>query len=165
MIYVTTAALERIEFEVQRAKGIETGGILIGVFLKSGDVLVTHATSPGPKAIKRTNLFQKDISYTTQVFNVLSLKYSVDYLGEWHKHPNTYIDYSFMDKKSMVEITEANSRPCYFAIVGNSFSLATCQSSLRMFNCKKPDFNIVTCPWEETIEPEQIALTKGIITY
>jgi len=115
------------------------------VYSLNQDVLVTHATSPGPKAIKKKDLFQKDISYTTQVFNVLSLKYSVDYLGEWHKHPNTYIGYSFMDKKSMVEITEANSRPCYFAIVGNSFSLATCQSSLRMFNCKKPDFNIVTC--------------------
>lgn len=164
MIYVTTAALERIEVEVQSAQGIETGGILIGVFLKSGDVLVTHATSPGPKAIKTTNLFQKDLSYTTQIFNILSSKYSIDYLGEWHKHPNSFIDYSLMDKKSMVEITEVNSRPCFFAIVGNSYSLTTCQSSLRMFTCR-PNLNIDVSPWEEIKEPEKLALEKGINRY
>lgn len=134
----------------------------MGVFLKSGDILVTHATSPGPKAIKTRNIFRKDFSYTTQVFNVLSLKYSVDYLGEWHKHPNDYISYSPKDQNSIHEITQVNLRPCFFVIVGDSFSLETYQKTLKVFTFHLPKQQVVECHWESVTDPEQIAMAKGI---
>lgn len=162
MIYITKSALERIEAEVLCSKGIETGGILVGVLLKTGDIMLTHATSPGPKATKAKNYFQKDFNYTVQVFNVLYLKYSVDYLGEWHKHPNDCINYSPKDERSMCEITAVNIRPCFFIIVDDSFSLSNSKYYLKIYGIEKESLRIIEYSWEEIEEPEKLALERGI---
>ncbi|MCL6479092.1 MAG: Mov34/MPN/PAD-1 family protein [Peptococcaceae bacterium] len=162
MIYIAKSALGRIEAEVLCSMGIETGGILVGVLLKTGDILITHATSPGPKAIKARNFFKKDFNYTVQVFNVLYLKYSVDYLGEWHKHPYDCIRYSQKDKESMLEISVVNTRPCFFIIVSDSFSLANSKCFLKIYGVEKESLRITEYSWEETEEPEKLAMERGI---
>lgn len=163
MIYINKTALERMADEVATSRGIETGGILVGVHLNSGDSLITHVTSPGPKAIKRRNFFQKDFNYTVQIFNVLHRKYSVDYLGEWHKHPEDYLQYSPKDRQSMFEITEINPRPCSFAIVGDSFSYLKSKNYLKIYTVNKNTRKISVENWEITEEPERVAVENGIM--
>jgi integrative and conjugative element protein (TIGR02256 family) len=139
MIYINDAALTRIIYEVEQSPSVETGGILIGIHLQSGDTLITHAIGPGPKAIKEKNFFCKDIVYSEQVLKVLHLKYSVYYLGEWHKHVNDCVRYSHRDRLSMQNISLINSHKCCFIIVGKSLCKSNAANYMRIYgyNLKK----------------------------
>ncbi|GAA0752058.1 hypothetical protein [Clostridium sartagoforme] len=160
-IYINEDALKIIYKEVQISRNIETGGILLGSVLLTGDILITHATNPGPNAIKKQNEFQKDYDYSNEIINMLYKKYSIDYLGEWHKHPNNCVKYSSIDYASMIKITNLNSRPCLFIIVGNDFSnenrqhISILSVDPRENIIKSHEFNI-------TKEPEKLAIEKGL---
>lgn len=162
MIYLSESAIARMDCEVKLARQIETGGILVGVLLCSGDILITHATSPGPKAIKCPNYFIKDYNYTIQILNILYYKYSVDYLGEWHKHPNNIIHYSHKDLCSMRSISSLNSNPCFFIIVGSDFNKNTPREQLKLYSIDDKGMVIET-DWDITFAPEELAREKGIL--
>ncbi len=114
IVYISRDTLRFICQEVTVSRNIETGGILLGVILQTGDNLITHAIGPGPNAIKRSNEFRKDFKYSVKMLNHMYKKYSVDFLGDWHKHPSNGVRYSAKDYASMVRITRINSRPCFF---------------------------------------------------
>lgn len=67
----------------------ETGGILIG----KRDGLLFHieiAIGPGPNAIHKRNNFTRDGNFSQSQLDriVIETKGELDYLGEWHSHPN-----------------------------------------------------------------------------
>lgn len=160
-IYISKDALKFIYKEVQISRTIETGGILLGVILKTGDILITHAVGPGPKAVKKYDSFQKDYAYSVKVLNSLFKKYSVDFLGDWHKHPTNSIGYSNKDYNSMIEISKLNSRPCFFIIVGDDFSYEE-NKYINIFSVNKEDNSIVKHQYDIIDNPEKLALEKGI---
>lgn len=159
IIYISRDAFAFIISEVKKAKNIETGGILLGVILKSKDVLITHAIGPGPKAIKRSSIFQKDYEYSLKMLNILYKKYSVDFLGDWHKHPNNCIEYSKRDYLSMINISKINSRPCFFIIVGNN--ITEDDGGIKIYSVNN-SYSIQSYPFQIVDEPEKLALEKGI---
>jgi len=160
-IYISKDALRFINNEVQISQNIETGGILLGVVLQTEDILITHAIGPGPKAIKKHSEFKKDYDYSVKMLNLLYKKYSVDFLGDWHKHPNNCIGYSAKDYASMVRISKINTRPCFFIIVGNDF-LSMENEYINVFSVNTKNNSINKHSFYVVDEPEKLALEKGI---
>jgi integrative and conjugative element protein (TIGR02256 family) len=160
-IYVSKDALKSINKEVQLTRGIETGGILLGVVLQTNDILITHAIGPGPKAVKTGNVFKKDFEYSVKMLNLLYRKYSVDFLGDWHKHPNNCIEHSSKDYSSMLKISQINIRPCFFIIVGNDF-LNENNSCINLFSVGSDNKSIKRHSFTIIDEPEKLAQEKGV---
>lgn len=85
---ISERALKTIERECRRYPDAETGGILVGFREPDDDqVVVTHASGPGPRAERSAVHFVKDTPYLQSVLNLLFQYYQANYLGVWHKHP------------------------------------------------------------------------------
>ena len=85
---ISERALQTIVRECQRYPDAETGGILVGFREPDDDqVIVTHASGPGPGAERSAVHFVKDTAHLQSVLNLLFQYYQTNYLGVWHKHP------------------------------------------------------------------------------
>ena len=85
---ISQEALSLISEESRACYPKETGGILIG--WQEGNV--THiqlAIGPGPKAIHKRSFFTRDGDYSQgKLDQIVDETHSkMDYLGEWHSHP------------------------------------------------------------------------------
>jgi integrative and conjugative element protein (TIGR02256 family) len=84
---VLTASAKCVIADEARASadGLETGGILLGM-AELDAIVVRHAGSPGPNAVRRPDFFQRDLqhaqSFADQTF---ALDHSI-WVGEWHTH-------------------------------------------------------------------------------
>ncbi len=99
----------------------EAGGILMG--LRRGRHLeVTIATTP-KREDKRTRIGFERISPFHQKFAVRAwrrLEYKLDYVGEWHTHPENSPRPSGIDKAEWAKLIRLNKRELLFIIVGIS---------------------------------------------
>ena len=85
---ISERAVETIERECRKYPDTETGGIVVG-FRDDRQAVVTHATGPGPNSQMSEHHFVKDTPYLQSVLNLLFQYYQVNYLGVWHKHPES----------------------------------------------------------------------------
>jgi integrative and conjugative element protein (TIGR02256 family) len=88
-LLIHLSVLDFIEAEAAKATRTETGGVLAGYGeLMKGDVHITHASGPGPKARKTMFSFSRDIVYCQRFLDRIAIESDgqIDYLGEWHKH-------------------------------------------------------------------------------
>ena len=76
--YVLRCILERPD--------IETGGELFGFWKDDGTPVVTYAIGPGPKANHEYAFFNQDMDYLSCVGAVLTRKFGLEHIGEWHSH-------------------------------------------------------------------------------
>ncbi len=85
---------------------IETGGVMAGRMDENGDIIVTHASEPGPKAVQSAMKFEKDVEYCQRFLDNLYIQSNqkVVYIGEWHSHPSLCNHPSGTDIKSLSEI-------------------------------------------------------------
>lgn len=84
----------------------ETGGLLTGYFVKSGDAVITHVTGAGKKASHTLYGYNPDDEYDRKRIEVIyrqTKKQSV-YLGEWHTHPKANAYLSQIDKETFFKI-------------------------------------------------------------
>jgi integrative and conjugative element protein (TIGR02256 family) len=102
----------------------ESGGILLGRFIKeSKDIVIDKITTP-LKGDKQTRFSFKRLSPLHQeVINEEWTKSrgTINYLGEWHTHPENYPRPSFIDIqdwKRKMKIDTFSSRYLYFIIQG-----------------------------------------------
>lgn len=102
-------------------KSTEAGGILLG-YRKGKFVHVTSATTPQAKDKRsRFAFFRNDISHQLQALE--SWKQSqgyMDYLGEWHTHPEAHPTPSTIDITEWGKIYKTVKRPMIFLILGIS---------------------------------------------
>ena len=85
---VSEKALEAIKRECRSYPHTETGGIIVG-FRDAEQVTITHATGPGLNWERSANHFSKDTEYLQAVLNLLFQYFQANYLGLWHKHPES----------------------------------------------------------------------------
>lgn len=74
-----------MQHEISLSPAVETGGILVGRMI-NGCAEVMAVSGPGPNAIKKATLFQKDTAYCQEFLDAYEGTYF--YLGEWHYHPS-----------------------------------------------------------------------------
>ncbi len=108
MVNVTLPLLiqERMQELIAQNPVVETGGVLAGYLDKIGNVIVTNASGPGPKAIQSSSRFEKDVEYCQSFLDNLfvSSNKHISYIGEWHSHPSEKNKPSGTDIKSLTAI-------------------------------------------------------------
>ena len=142
---VSERALETIDRECRNHPETETGGIIVG--LRDADqVTVTHATGPGLNWERSTHHFVKDTEYLQSVLNLLFHYFQVNYLGVWHKHPES------MPFPSAGDVTSAmdeigDSRVGLDELVTPICSLESGKVSVHPYVIKDGEFILVD--WEK----------------
>lgn len=119
-VFILKSALKSIRHEASRFLIRETGGILIGYWTKSGDIVITHASSPGLKAYNGYFSFEIDAVYCQGYLNYIfdTTGGALSYLGEWHTHPLGYgLNLSSTDMLNMHHIAKDKSYKCSTPVV------------------------------------------------
>jgi len=83
--------------------GIETGGILVGQTAKTGFITIEEASGPGPNALHQPGRFERDTGYCQQFLSAAEAR-GLQYVGEWHSHPDADNTPSHTDIDSLTQI-------------------------------------------------------------
>ncbi len=97
-----TAILE----ETIRKFPCETGGVLLGYWGSSQEIVITAVVGPGSLAIHKKESFIPDNDYHSEEIKCHYEKTgrTETYLGDWHTHPGTKAYLSTQDKKTLSTI-------------------------------------------------------------
>lgn len=123
IVLISQGLLEQIYHSSMTQYPKEFGGIVSGIRLNNIWTIIDFQVPL--KYDNSTNGFTRDAGtlniYLESAFN--ESRGQVEYLGEWHSHPNGTTKYSDNDRKSMMEIAEdiniKNDSPLLL-IIGNS---------------------------------------------
>jgi integrative and conjugative element protein (TIGR02256 family) len=134
-LLIHSSVLEFIETESAKALRTETGGVLAGFGdATAGEVHVTHASRPGPRARRTMFSFARDTEYCQEFLDSVARQSggAIDYLGEWHKHHEHVPRPSGQDVTTSAKIalsSDYHVSECLLLIVGESNR----RTSLRAF--------------------------------
>jgi integrative and conjugative element protein (TIGR02256 family) len=116
----------------------ESGGVLVGRILHSGGYVVDRALGPNPgDRSTRYSFVRKRLKAQQQV--VLEWEHSggaVNYLGEWHTHPEPIPTPSLIDRIEWLRISRAATRTTphlFFIIVGTEQTRVWCMEERDFF--------------------------------
>lgn len=122
-VVICETTYNKMIFECERCRGLETGGILIGNYSDdNGVAYIRDSFSPIDSRHYKSRFFRGTIG----INNILDKKWDVGeyYLGEWHYHPNSSSKSSNLDDNQMMAFSK-NKRlncpnPILVVIGGNS---------------------------------------------
>lgn len=102
-----------IQVESRKARGIETGGPLVGHIAKNRTLVVTDATGPGPRAKLESYSVTIDGRYAQRFCDHCrdASGGRVDYVGDWHKHPGFSLRPSSHDVSAIKTMAEFEHSP------------------------------------------------------
>lgn len=105
-IVIRPRAWKALRRHASRSSPRESGGILIGR-LGPDRAVIEIATGPGPRAIHRRDMFQRDGAFSQRRLDaaVRASRGAWDYVGEWHSHPLD-VDASARDAESVRSIAQ-----------------------------------------------------------
>lgn len=119
--YIEKRVLEAIFQFKQVAQNIsESGGLLAGYY-KGNDLHVVNFTTPQVKDKKgRFHFHRRDLKHVNQVRQwYIQSGGSINCLGEWHTHPESYPSPSTIDTKGWKRfIKDRNGQQAVFVIIG-----------------------------------------------
>lgn len=113
-----------IRDEAERTFPLETGGVLLGYWAEEcRELVITHATGPGPNAVHRTHSFIPDYEYQeAEVARLYEESGRIStYLGDWHSHPLEGVHLSRRDRRTLNRIAgsaEARAPVPVMAVIG-----------------------------------------------
>lgn len=87
----------------EKALPWETGGLLLGYRVSDSEVVVNQIIGPGPRAVHRLDSFNPDAAWQA---GEIAERYAdagrnLDYLGDWHTHPQGSANLSRRDRKTL----------------------------------------------------------------
>jgi integrative and conjugative element protein (TIGR02256 family) len=99
----------------------EAGGILMG-YRRGPHTHVTEATVPSPDDVQRRFGFFRHATHHQRVAlrRWKETDQTLDYVGEWHTHPENDPTPSSTDLRYWRDIVAASARPMIFVIIGRS---------------------------------------------
>lgn len=128
-IWLSEPQLLEAKERARNAGTAETGGLLLGYRVKSGEVVVQRITAAGPNAAATEMNFRPDYENDVAVIarHFRESNGLTTYLGDWHTHPKTRIPYlSRKDRRTLrrVAITplSRNSEPISMILAGSDES-------------------------------------------
>ncbi|MBM3436852.1 MAG: hypothetical protein FJY07_11620, partial [Bacteroidetes bacterium] len=104
--------------ETYERVGTETGGILLGKFVR-GRWYVLESLDPGPKSIFSPAYFEYDTPYVNHLANKIERFYKsgLELIGLWHRHPGNFSSFSATDDNTNIKYASQNSRGALSALV------------------------------------------------
>jgi integrative and conjugative element protein (TIGR02256 family) len=116
----------------------EAGGVLVG-HRRDPHLEITNVTTPGPKDVRaRARFKRKDPSHKKFVENQwVSSSRMVDYLGEWHTHPEKHPRPSGLDIGECIRVTLTYPRkPILEVVIGTDSMWVGSYGLVRMESLK-----------------------------
>lgn len=115
----------RVANDIQRLGSLyyplEIGGVLLG-WRDNDDRIVTGLVGPGPSALHGRHLFIPDHSW--QITHIRKAfegsAGDLDYLGDWHTHPDGIAAMSDVDCKTLSRIARRVKRPVMVIAAGSA---------------------------------------------
>ncbi len=100
---------------------VEKGGIILGLRKKDA-IEVTTVTFPAKKDIGTPTRFHRSNEFhqQTAMREWRRSKGTIDWVGDWHTHPNSCANPSTIDQREWRKITAHTRKKMVFLIVGNS---------------------------------------------
>jgi integrative and conjugative element protein (TIGR02256 family) len=119
-VLIEPIVLDTIKRHRQRSfTSPEAGGILLG-YRRGFHLHLVHATEPGKKdRMTRTSFRREDGSHAAHALALWRrTDHEIDYLGEWHTHPETSPQPSTIDRCAWQEILRKRAETFVFLIMG-----------------------------------------------
>ena len=106
ILFVVKDVWEIWQMEAQRNPWRETGGILMGYWVSRDEVVLTHATGPGPHACRKRRSLEMDGDYCQGQLEIVyaSSAGALTFLGDWHTHPVGPLHPSQRDRSTLRDI-------------------------------------------------------------
>jgi integrative and conjugative element protein (TIGR02256 family) len=106
-LWIPEPCLRSLRDEASRhAPDAESGGLVLGYWATTTEGVVTHVTTPGPKAVRGQSRFVPDADHDE--IEVERLWRQTDgattYLGDWHSHPSSGGGLSWKDQRTLDRI-------------------------------------------------------------
>ncbi len=97
----------------------EAGGILLG-YRRGVHLHLVHATEPGKKdCMTRTSFRREGSSHAAHALELWRTSdHEIDYVGEWHTHPEINPQPSAIDRRAWKEILQKQAKTFVFLIMG-----------------------------------------------
>jgi integrative and conjugative element protein (TIGR02256 family) len=113
------SVLDVFENEVTKIGIRETGGVLLG-WTENENIIVAKATGAGPNAVHEKIFFRADANYIDMIIDMeyANSNGKINYIGEWHTHPQMNPRPSQVDLNSLDEIVESSGEPNLLLIIG-----------------------------------------------
>jgi integrative and conjugative element protein (TIGR02256 family) len=111
--YITQTANELIKTEIIKTQNkVETGGVLMGYYSRGRELVITHASPPGPKSIQKKRSIGFDISFCQSFVDEIFMQSQrcYTYIGDWHSHTKPYIEPSFSDQRQLSRTASKQGR-------------------------------------------------------
>lgn len=114
IIWVAGSAIEAMAADGFTWAPAETGGVLLGYWIDTREVVVTSASVGGPQGVHDPRGFQPDASHQAQQ---IAEMYEASgrlhtYLGDWHTHPRGGMALSRTDRRTMRRIGRSREARC-----------------------------------------------------
>ncbi len=121
-ILISTDVFERMSKYCQHGTASnESGGLILG-YRRGPHLEVIDITVPLPNDISRRAYFERcDYGHESYAHErwVKSNK-MIDYLGEWHTHPEDIPNPSLLDRREWLKLTRLRVSSLFFLIIGTS---------------------------------------------
>ena len=120
---------------------IETGGELFGFWKDDGTPVVAYAIGPGPRANHETAFFNQDIDYLTETGTILTGRFGLEHLGEWHSHHQLGLDHpSGHDAMTIAHGIEGRSRNRFLLCIGTCADRKACLGGFLFSRSRGTDY-------------------------
>jgi len=138
-IWLERTALISILSEAQASRdGRETGGLLIGFETEAG-VLITEAGKPGPEAVRRRDVFLRDLGFAERLLQNAHSSTRAVWVGDWHTHTIGSDRPSFTDAQSYTTLLndEELGFDHFVALIVTSRSGSFCDARLAPWTASR----------------------------
>ena len=90
-VYLFQEDFEMMKDLVLRYPNVETGGDLFGLWTSDGDAVLHMVLGPGENCKRTVTSFYQDIPYLQEKGELLTTKYMLCHIGEWHSHHQLHL--------------------------------------------------------------------------
>ena len=90
-VYLFQEDCEMMKDLVLRYPNVETGGDLFGLWTSDGDAVLHMVLGPGKNCKRTATSFYQDIPYLQEKGELLTTKYMLCHIGEWHSHHQLHL--------------------------------------------------------------------------
>lgn len=106
-IIISKANLQLLSTLYMQNQGLEIGGVLLGKKDHDNYIITDIAYNINNTSLSQFN-FTRNISDVKDIMVQLIAEsnYEIDYIGEWHTHPNFSSSYSMLDKHAMLKLNK-----------------------------------------------------------
>lgn len=111
-VQIPSTCLESMYDRCRKEHPCETGGILAGTDRIDGPALVVNARDPPRDSIQEPTRFLRGTDKVEEWLKDARESIGIEYLGEWHFHPDAPPEISREDRKAMNEIATDDGYDC-----------------------------------------------------